>query len=368
MTNADSLMPIPTKIYGKKASARSTVTAKYENWILKNASIHIIMVKDEKQIFIDRKRNGIMRIGIDLGGTTVGIGIVDESFQILYNESFKTAGITDPDLLVKTVLDGVSDVITGSKIPLSNISFIGMGCPGEVDAKKGVACHADNLPIENTEFGRLLSERFQKPVRVDNDANCAAWGEHIAGVSKGCRNIVTVTLGTGIGGGVIIDGKLLHGNENHAGEIGHMVIDIHGKRCGCGRIGCWETVASTRALTTEVEAQAKFAPNSRLGKLIASNGGHANGKTLFIAMAEEDNMARSIFNDWIRYLEVGMWNIINIFRPEMIVISGGISNEGDTLLVPLRAAVGKCSTMIRAGRLGGNAGIIGAAALDADAY
>ena len=106
------------------------------------------------------------------------------------------------------------------------------------------------------------------------------------------------------------------------------------------------------------------APNSRLGNLIAANGGKANGKTLFIAMSEEDNMARSIFNDWIRSLEVGMWNVINIFRPDMIVISGGISKEGETLLQPLRAAVGKCSTMIRAGRLGGQAGLIGAAALD----
>ena len=143
-----------------------------------------------------------------------------------------------------------------------------------------------------------------------------------------------------------------------------MVIDIHGKRCGCGRIGCWETMASTRALIKEVEHQARYAPNSRLGKLIAANGGHANGKTLFIAMSEEDNMARSIFNDWIRSLEVGLWNVINIFRPDMIVISGGISKEGETLLAPLRNAVGKCSTLIRAGRLGGNAGLIGAAALD----
>lgn len=223
---------------------------------------------------------------------------------------------------------------------------------------------ADNLPIENIPFAKLLSEAFDAPAKLDNDANCAAWGEYMAGVSKGCKNVVTVTLGTGIGGGIIVGGKLLHGKENHAGEIGHMVIDIHGKRCGCGRIGCWETVASTRALTQEVEHQAQYAPNSRLGKLIAANGGKANGKTLFIAMSEEDNMARSIFNDWIRSLEVGMWNVINIFRPDMIVISGGISKEGDNLLIPLRAAVGKCSTSIRAGRLGGQAGLIGAAALD----
>lgn len=304
-----------------------------------------------------------MKIGVDLGGTTVGIGIIDDDHSIKSSGSFRTAGITETSGLIETVINGIDETVSRSGIPFECIDFIGMGCPGEVDAVSGIACHADNLPLENTPFGPILSERFHKPVRIDNDANCAAWGEHIAGVSKNCSNVVTVTLGTGIGGGVIIGGKILHGNENHAGEIGHMVIDIHGKRCGCGRIGCWETVASTRALTNEVETQAKYAPNSRLGRLIAENGGHANGKTLFIALNEDDNMARSIFNDWIRFLEVGMWNIINIFRPEMIVISGGISNEGDTIILPLRAAVGKCSTIIEAGKLGGEAGMIGASTL-----
>ncbi len=305
-----------------------------------------------------------MKIGIDLGGTTVGIGIVDENYKIVAETEMRTAQCRTPDELSAIVLEGTRKLIDENHIDVKDITFIGMGCPGEIDTEKGIAIAADNLPIEKIPFAKLLTEAFGAPARLDNDANCAAWGEHMAGVSKGYKNIVTVTLGTGIGGGIIVDGKLLHGKENHAGEIGHMVIDIHGKRCGCGRIGCWETVASTRALIKEVENQAKYAPNSRLGKLIAANGGHANGKTLFVAMSEEDNMARSIFNDWIRSLEVGMWNVINIFRPDMIVISGGISKEGETLLAPLRNAVGKCSTLIRAGRLGGNAGLIGAAALD----
>ncbi|MBQ3153975.1 MAG: ROK family protein [Clostridia bacterium] len=305
-----------------------------------------------------------MKIGIDLGGTTVGIGVVDENYKIVAETEMRTADCKTPDELASIVLEGTRKLIESNHIDQKDITFIGMGCPGEIDTEKGIAVAADNLPIEKSPFAKLLTETFGAPARLDNDANCAAWGEHMAGVSKGYKNIVTVTLGTGIGGGIIVDGKLLHGKENHAGEIGHMVIDIHGKRCGCGRIGCWETMASTRALIKEVEHQARYAPNSRLGKLIAANGGHANGKTLFIAMSEEDNMARSIFNDWIRALEVGMWNVINIFRPDMIVISGGISNEGETLLAPLRNAVGKCSTLIRAGRLGGNAGLIGAAALD----
>lgn len=303
------------------------------------------------------------KIGIDIGGTTVKAGIVDENYKILFKAERPTACCKTPAELVEAVIACVKDVQSGSGCPEDEIAFIGIGCPGEVHTDKGIAHYADNLPIEDIPFVSILSKEFGKPAAIDNDANCAAWGEHIAGVSKGLKDIVTVTLGTGIGGGIIVDGKLFHGKENHAGEIGHMVIDRNGKRCGCGRVGCWETVASTRALTMEVEAQAKFAPNSKLSKLIDANGGHADGKTLFIAMAEEDNMAKGIFNDWIRSLEIGMWNIINLFRPDMIVIAGGVSKEGDALLLPLRSAIGKCSTSICAGRLGGNAGLIGAAAL-----
>lgn len=305
-----------------------------------------------------------MKIGIDIGGTTVKSGVVDDSYRVLAKSELPTASCRTKEELIEAVKQSALKAMAECGISMEEITFIGIGCPGEIDNVKGIARHADNLPIEDIPFVSMLEKEFNKPVAIDNDANCAAWGEYTAGVSKGCRNIVTVTLGTGIGGGIIVDGKLLHGKENHAGEIGHMVIDRNGRRCGCGRVGCWETVASTRAMTEEVETQAKFAPNSRLGKLIAANGGHADGKTLFIAMAEEDNMARGIFNDWIRALEIGIWNLINLFRPDMIVISGGVSKEGDALLIPLRTSVGNCSTMIRAGRLGGNAGLIGAAALD----
>ena len=305
-----------------------------------------------------------MRLGIDLGGTTVGIGIIDERFQLLHNSFYPTAGIQDSAQLIKQIQYGIDDVVENAGCSWDDISFIGMGCPGEVDPVLGIGVYADNLAVKNTPFKSILSDLYHKRVQIDNDANCAAWGEHIAGVSKQCQNIVTVTLGTGIGGGVILDGKLLRGNENHAGEVGHIVVDIHGKRCGCGRIGCWETVASTRALIQEVERNAGIHPESRLSDLIRQNGGKANGHTLFQALDENDEVAKEVFHSWIRLLEVGMWNIINVFRPEMIVLSGGISNQGDTIIRPLREAVGSCSTQICAGQLGGNAGLIGAAVLD----
>ena len=305
-----------------------------------------------------------MRLGIDLGGTTVGIGIVDDRYQLLHSRSYPTAGIQDSDQLVKRIKEGIEDVVDTAGFSWDDISFIGMGCPGEVDPDQGVGVHADNLAVENTPFKRIFSDQYRKTVQIDNDANCAAWGEHIAGASRSYQNIVTVTLGTGIGGGVILDGKLLRGNENHAGEVGHMVVDIHGKKCGCGRIGCWETVASTRALIQDVEHSAGLHPESVLSDLIRKNGGHANGHTLFQALEEKDEAAQEVFHRWICSLEIGMWNIINVFRPEMIVLSGGISNQGDTIILPLREAVGSCSTIICAGQLGGNAGLIGAAVLN----
>ena len=171
-----------------------------------------------------------MKIGIDLGGTTVGIGVVDENYKIVAETEMRTADCKTPDDLASIVIEGTRRLIESNHIDQKDITFIGMGCPGEIDTEKGIAVAADNLPIEKIPFAKLLTEAFGAPARLDNDANCAAWGEHMAGVSKGYKNIVTVTLGTGIGGGIIVDGKLLHGKENHAGEIGHMVIDIHGKQ------------------------------------------------------------------------------------------------------------------------------------------
>ncbi|HAN20924.1 MAG: hypothetical protein A2Y15_02910 [Clostridiales bacterium GWF2_36_10] len=304
-----------------------------------------------------------MRIGIDLGGTSVAAGLVDDAYKVLFRTSGKTAGCKTEHELFVVINKCVYDLLEKSGVSIDDIKSIGIGCPGSTDAVRGVVNVADNLPLLNTPVVKILNDEFKKPVLIDNDANCAAWGEYKTGIAKYHENMVMITIGTGIGGGIIINGKLIPGKENHAGEIGHMVVDIHGKRCACGRIGCWETIASTRALIDKVKSETEHVPFTILGNVVSENNGIVNGKTLFTAMKRGCKISKSIFSDYIELLAVGVMNIIEIFRPDMIVLGGGISREGDTLINPLREYIGETSTRIETSSLDDNAGIIGAALL-----
>lgn len=304
-----------------------------------------------------------MRIGIDLGGTSVAAGLLDDEFNVLFRSSAKTAGCKTEKELFDIINNCVYDLLKKSATSLDKIESIGIGCPGSTDVDHGIVVTAGNLPLNNTPVVKILTDEFNKKVFLDNDANCAAWGEFNAGMAKDVDNLVMITIGTGIGGGIIINGKIIHGKENHAGEIGHMVVDIHGKRCACGRIGCWETIASTKALIERVDSEVKQVPFSIIGRVVADNNGVVDGRTLFTALKQGCKVAKSIFTEYIELLSVGVMNIIEIFRPDMIVISGGISKEGDTLTVPLRESVGEASTRIETSSLNDNAGIIGAALL-----
>jgi len=304
-----------------------------------------------------------MRIGIDLGGTSVAAGLVDNEYNVLFSSSAETANCKTEEELFIVIKKCVYDLLKISGISLDKIESIGIGCPGSTDVEHGIMVESGNLPLNNTPVVKILTEEFNKKIYLDNDANCAAWGEFNAGFAKEIDNMVMITLGTGIGGGIIINSKIIHGKENHAGEIGHMVVDIHGRRCACGRIGCWETIASTRALIDRVSSEAKQVPFGILGKVVAENNGIVDGRTLFTAMKRGCKVSKSIFADYIELLAVGVMNIIEIFRPDMIVIGGGISKEGDGLIVPLREAVGEASTHIEASSMNDNAGVIGAALL-----
>ena len=304
-----------------------------------------------------------MRIGIDLGGTSVAVGLVDDEYNVLYRTSAKTAGCKTDSELFEIINKCVYELFEISDISNDKIDSIGIGCPGSTDLERGLVVRSGNLPLSNSPVVSILTEEFKKKVYLDNDANCAAWVEFNSGIAKSVHNMIMITLGTGIGGGILINDKIIHGLENHAGEIGHIVVDINGKRCACGRIGCWETVASTRALIERVRSEVKQVPYSIIGKVVAENNGYVDGRTLFTALKRGCKVARDIFEDYLEMLSVGVLNIIDIFRPDMIVIGGGISKEGDTLLLPLREAVGECSTRIEISSLNDNAGIIGAALL-----
>ncbi len=304
-----------------------------------------------------------MRIGIDLGGTSVAVGLVDDNFNVINRASARTAGSKSEKELVAVIISCINDLIKKSGVSWDNIDSIGIGSPGTIDIDNGIVVRAGNLPFRNTPVVKYLSDEFSKKVYIDNDANCAAWGEFNAGIAKGLDNVVMVTLGTGIGGGIIINGRILHGKENHAGEIGHIVIDINGKRCACGRIGCWETLASTRALIERVKTEVEHVPYSILGHIVAENNGVVDGRTLFIALKKGCKVARSIFNDYIELLSIGVFNVIEVLRPDIIVFGGGVSKEGETLIAPLREHIGEISTRIEASTLNDQAGIIGAALL-----
>lgn len=304
-----------------------------------------------------------MRIGIDLGGTSVGVGLVDDNYNVLHDTNIRTKGCKTEKELLEKIKKCVHELIKESGVSLNDIESIGIGSPGSVDNEKGIVLSAGNLPLNNTPIGKVLQDEFGKKVYLDNDANCAAWGEYKAGIAKGYKNVVMVTIGTGIGGGIITDGKILHGHENRAGEIGHIVINYHGKRCICGRKGCWETLASTRALIERVKDEAKLVPYSILGNVISENDGVVDGRTLFTAMKRDCKVAKSIFEDYIELLGIGLLNVIWVLRPDIIVLGGGISKEGDTLIKPLMEEIGESSVSIKTSSLDDNAGIIGAALL-----
>lgn len=304
-----------------------------------------------------------MRIGIDLGGTSATVGIVDNKYKVLCKSSIITSDCRTEKALFDKIEECIYDLMDNSNVTLKDIESIGFGSPGSIDIESGITRRAGNLPLRNTPVVKILKDEFGKDVYLDNDANCAVWGEYNAGVAKEYNNVVMVTLGTGIGGGIIIDGKILHGKDNRAGEVGHVVIDINGKRCSCGRIGCWETLASTRALIERVKLEAEHAPYSTLGNVITDDNGIVDGKTLFTAMKLGCNVAKSVFMDYVKLLGIGILNIIDVLRPDIIVLGGGISKEGNTLLDPVLNYIGETSTLIKTSTLNDDSGIIGAALL-----
>ena len=219
----------------------------------------------------------------------------------------------------------------------------------------------------------MMEERLKKEVKIENDANAAAWGEYIAGSAKGCRNAVAITLGTGVGGGIIIDGNLYSGSNFAGAELGHMVIVKDGKECGCGRKGCWEAYASATALInmTKDAIKNENAEFSYMLKAVDGDLNNVNGKTPFDAMFAGDSTGKAVVEQYVSYLATGLVNVINIFQPDILCIGGGVSKQGENLLAPVRAIVEKeritkdnnKQTILCTATLGNDAGIIGAAML-----
>ncbi len=310
-------------------------------------------------------------IGIDIGGTGIKAGIVDEKGNIILKSSVVTKKDADYKALVKDIADLISKIICDANVSIDDIKSVGMGCPGTIDDKAGIVIYANNLNLTNAPVCEELAKYIDKPIYINNDANCAALGEFFALEDSSISDFVAITLGTGVGGGVVIGKKLYSGYMGAGGELGHMVIAKDGEKCSCGRRGCWEAYSSATALIRETEKAAKENPNSYLAELVEANGGKANGKMPWDAKDAGDKAGKMVIDQYIEYLSEGIANIINSLRPQVILIGGGLSRQGDNLVKPLNEALkGKIyggdlteSSKIVTARLGNDAGIIGAAFL-----
>ena len=307
-------------------------------------------------------------VGIDLGGTNIKAGIVDETGKLLNKLSIKTFKERSMEEIIRDMADLSVDTIKDAGLEISDIEAIGIGSPGTPDNKDGLLVYSSNLPFRNAPMRQLIRDVIDLPVYIDNDANCAAMAEAVAGAAKGTKDSVTITLGTGVGAGVIANGRIYSGFNQAGSEFGHTVLVSGGIQCGCGRKGCFEQYASASALARMTLEAAEANPDSILKDVIAEQGG-SNAEVAFIAMRRGDKVAAEVIETYTDYLSDGLANAINSFMPEVLVVGGGVCNEGDPLLIPMREKTmskpyfgpGVKQTEIKLAQMGNDAGIVGAA-------
>ena len=313
------------------------------------------------------------RVGIDLGGTNIVAGVVDDEYNIIARAECKTAVPRPEADICDSMADVVKKAVKKAKLTMDDIDYIGIGVPGAVNPETRIIETSPNLFFQNWEVSKMMEERLHKYVKVENDANAAALGEFLAGSAKGSRNAIAITLGTGVGGGIIIDGKIYSGSNYAGAELGHMVIVKDGKQCGCGRHGCWEAYASATALIemTKEAIRNEKAEFSYMLNAVEGDLNKVSGKTAFDAMLAGDNTGTAVVNQYIEYLATGLINVINIFQPDVLCIGGGVSRQGENLLGPLRNIIERerftkyndKQTQVCVATLGNDAGIIGAACI-----
>ena len=308
-------------------------------------------------------------LGVDLGGTNIAVGLISKEGNLLYKHSVKTEREKPYQEIIKNIAEACKTLLSDNAIDIGEVEFIGIGLPGTCDREKGIVEYAPNINFKNVNISEEMKKYFDKPIYIDNDANCAALGESISGSARNFNSSITVTLGTGVGGGIIVDKKIVAGAFGGAGEIGHQIIKIDGELCGCGNRGCFETYASATALIRDAKIAAKKNPSSKMLDLVNNDIDLINPKTVFDACEAGDVVAKEIINNYINFLAIGISNLINILQPDAIVIGGGISKQEDNLTNPLKKLVEKnilgrsLKTEIKVAELGNDAGIIGAGML-----
>ena len=305
-------------------------------------------------------------VGIDLGGTNIAAGLVSEDAKILADMSIPTRAERTWQEIVADMADLSKKVIEKAGVDISDVKGVGIGCPGSIDNENGICTYSNNLKMENADIRTEFQKHLDLPVNLENDANAAALGEYMVN-GQGATSYVFVTLGTGIGGGIVLGGKIFRGHNGAGAEIGHTVIVSDGTECTCGRLGCWEAYASVTALIRQTKAKMEKNPDSLMHQF-AEKEGKVTGRTSFDAAKAGDKAAQEVVDQYFKYVAEGITNMVNIFQPEKIVIGGSISKEGDYLLKPVAEFLAKNDynrymnkAKVEIATLFGDAGIIGAA-------
>ncbi len=318
----------------------------------------------------ERKKQKSLVIAVDLGGTKILAALVSRDGRIVARERRLTGAEGGPRVVIDRLCGAIDALLEREKIDISQLQGISVSAAGGIDDKKGVVTKSPNLPgWHDIPLRDMVKERYNLTTFLINDASAAALGEHRFGVARDARNFVLLTIGTGIGGGIVIDGKLYHGAVGSAGELGHMTIDVNGPVCKCGNIGCLEVLASGTAMAEEARRRIKQGEPSILADLVGGNIDTISGKEVGDAAEKGDALALDVIRHAATYLGIGMVNLVNIFNPEMIVVGGGVSSLGELLLAPARRLVQERAFPVSAravkivlAKLGNEAGILGAAA------
>ena len=313
-------------------------------------------------------------IGIDLGGTNIVAGIVNEQFELIAKASEKTNAGRPAQEIAKTMADTAKAAVHAAGLELSQITSAGIGTPGIVDNEKREVIFASNLYFHNVPLGQMVEDELHIPVFVANDADTAAYGEFMAGAGKmedghHISNMLAITLGTGVGSGIIINSKIYNGYGFAGGEFGHTVIHLGGRQCACGRKGCLETYCSATGLITTTKEHMRRNPDSLMWKLCGGDLNKVDGRTCFDAAAQGDQAGKDAAEEYTTQLAEVVVNAVNLLQPEIICLGGGVSKQGENLLRPIREYMdrycfdryAKHRTEVRIAQLGNDAGVIGAA-------
>ncbi len=313
-------------------------------------------------------------LGVDVGGTKIAAAVITGEGKVISRDYSPTSAQAGPQVVIDNILATIDRAISSSNVGLSQLCGIGIAAAGIIDSENGKVIFSPNLPgWHEVPLGDAVQQRFNVSTYLGNDASLAALGEWRFGVKKQVTNLIYITVSTGIGGGIICNGKLYTGVLGAAGEIGHMTIDVNGPRCNCGNVGCWETLASGTALAREAVRQINEGAKTAITSLVSGDLTKVDAKVVFEAAKQGDKLANQLIARLGYYLGVGLTNLVNIFNPELILIGGGVAKMGDLLLEPAIKVVKQrafttsaTSVQIKPALLGDDSSILGAVAFVLD--